>query len=178
MSTLLVAEHVNNTLKDSTSKALTAAKAIGADVHVLVARYYAMLGMKPEALGHLTLALNAVPTDPHYLVIAAVALVALAVFLYVRFSRATPAIARNSIAVLPLVNATNDSNSEYLSDGISESLINSLTELREQLIKNSATLSPAKGEAVRQIETYFADSLVTRLDGPDSPSPSEIRAAR
>src|SRR5512143_1216271 len=37
MSTLLVAEHVNNTLKDSTSKALTAAKAIGADVHVLVA---------------------------------------------------------------------------------------------------------------------------------------------
>ena len=37
MSTLLVAEHGNNTLKDSTSKALTAAKAIGADVHVLVA---------------------------------------------------------------------------------------------------------------------------------------------
>ena len=37
MATLLVAEHDNTTLKDSTSKALTAAKAIGADVHVLVA---------------------------------------------------------------------------------------------------------------------------------------------
>jgi len=43
------------------------------DVHVLVGRYYAMLGMKPEALSHLTLALNAASNDPHYLMIAAVA---------------------------------------------------------------------------------------------------------
>jgi electron transfer flavoprotein alpha subunit len=37
MLTLLLAEHDNKSLKDSTSKALTAAKAIGANVHVLVA---------------------------------------------------------------------------------------------------------------------------------------------
>src|ERR1700678_1065216 len=37
MPTLLRAEHDNKSLKDSTSKALTAAKAIGADVHILVA---------------------------------------------------------------------------------------------------------------------------------------------
>src|SRR5512141_2410188 len=37
MATLLVAEHDNKRLKDSTNKALTAAKAIGGDVHVLVA---------------------------------------------------------------------------------------------------------------------------------------------
>jgi electron transfer flavoprotein alpha subunit len=37
MATLLLAEHDNKSIKDSTSKALTAAKAIGADVHVLVA---------------------------------------------------------------------------------------------------------------------------------------------
>ena len=37
MTTLLVAEHDNKSLKDSTNKALTAAKALGADVHVLVA---------------------------------------------------------------------------------------------------------------------------------------------
>ena len=37
MTTLLVAEHDNKTLKDATNKALTAAKAIGGDVHVLVA---------------------------------------------------------------------------------------------------------------------------------------------
>jgi electron transfer flavoprotein alpha subunit len=37
MTTLLLAEHNNKVLKDATSKALTAAKALGADVHVLVA---------------------------------------------------------------------------------------------------------------------------------------------
>ena len=37
MTTLLLAEHDNKTLKDATAKALSAAKALGADVHVLVA---------------------------------------------------------------------------------------------------------------------------------------------
>jgi electron transfer flavoprotein alpha subunit len=37
MATLLLAEHDNKTLKDATNKALTAAKALGGDVHVLVA---------------------------------------------------------------------------------------------------------------------------------------------
>jgi len=37
MTTLLLAEHDNKTLKDSTNKALTAVKALGGDVHVLVA---------------------------------------------------------------------------------------------------------------------------------------------
>jgi electron transfer flavoprotein alpha subunit len=37
MATLLLAEHDNKSLKDSTNKALTAAKQMGADVHVLVA---------------------------------------------------------------------------------------------------------------------------------------------
>jgi electron transfer flavoprotein alpha subunit len=37
MATLLVAEHDNKTLKDATNKALTAAKAMGADVDVLIA---------------------------------------------------------------------------------------------------------------------------------------------
>src|SRR5664279_1042775 len=37
MTTLLLAEHDNKSLKDATNKTLTAAKAIGGDVHVLVA---------------------------------------------------------------------------------------------------------------------------------------------
>ena len=40
-------------------------------------------------------------------------------------------VAINSIAVLPLTNASNDPNTEYLSDGITEALINSLTELQQ-----------------------------------------------
>ena len=37
MTTLLLAEHDNKSLKDATNKALTAAKQMGGDVHVLVA---------------------------------------------------------------------------------------------------------------------------------------------
>ena len=37
MTTLLLAEHDNKSIKDATNKALTAAKALGGDVHVLVA---------------------------------------------------------------------------------------------------------------------------------------------
>ena len=37
MTALLLAEHDNKTLKDATHKTLTAAKALGGDVHVLVA---------------------------------------------------------------------------------------------------------------------------------------------
>ena len=37
MTTLLIAEHDNKALKDSTNKALTAAKQMGGDVHILVA---------------------------------------------------------------------------------------------------------------------------------------------
>ncbi|HEX4407679.1 MAG TPA: FAD-binding protein [Xanthobacteraceae bacterium] len=37
MPTLLLAEHDNTSLKDATAKALTAAKALGAEVHILVA---------------------------------------------------------------------------------------------------------------------------------------------
>jgi len=37
MTTLLLAEHDNKSLKDATHKALAAAKQIGGDVHVLVA---------------------------------------------------------------------------------------------------------------------------------------------
>ena len=38
MTTPLLAEHDNKSLKDATNKALTAIKAIGGDVHVLVDR--------------------------------------------------------------------------------------------------------------------------------------------
>ena len=37
MTTLLVAEHDNKTLKDATNKALSAAKGLGSEIHVLVA---------------------------------------------------------------------------------------------------------------------------------------------
>ncbi|HEX3185827.1 MAG TPA: serine/threonine-protein kinase, partial [Pyrinomonadaceae bacterium] len=54
-------------------------------------------------------------------------LAAACIGIIVYFSRATPAI--NSVAILPFVNDTKDPNAEYLSDGITESIINSLSQL-------------------------------------------------
>jgi len=45
------------------------------------------------------------------------------------FVKSGPGEALDSVAVLPFVNVNNDSNTEYLSDGISDSIINSLSRL-------------------------------------------------
>jgi len=54
----------------------------------------------------------------------------------------------NSIAVMPFVNVTNDPNTEYLSDGITESLINSLSQLRNVKIIARASVFRYQGRAV------------------------------
>lgn len=61
--------------------------------------------------------------------------------LYVNyFSRPAPQI--NSIAVLPFVNATADPNAQYVSDGLSESLIEELSKLPElRVIARSSTFT-------------------------------------
>ncbi|HTV37932.1 MAG TPA: FAD-binding protein [Xanthobacteraceae bacterium] len=60
MPTLLIAEHDNSSLKDATNKALTAAKAIGAEVHILVAgagcRTVAETAAKLDGVGKVLLA--------------------------------------------------------------------------------------------------------------------------
>jgi eukaryotic-like serine/threonine-protein kinase len=54
------------------------------------------------------------------------------------FSRTPPAI--NSVAILPFVNEGRDPNTEYLSDGITESIINSLSQLpRLKVMSRNAT---------------------------------------
>src|SRR5205085_3967715 len=50
--------------------------------------------------------------------------------------------------VLPLMNASNDPNTEYLSDGISEALIYSLTELRQLRVTARATAFHYKGKEI------------------------------
>ena len=54
----------------------------------------------------------------------------------------------NSIAVLPFANTSNDPNAEYLSDGISEALINSLTELQQLRVIARSTAFRYKGKEV------------------------------
>src|SRR5437588_9353416 len=49
--------------------------------------------------------------------------------------------AEKSIAVLPFENAIHDADTEYLSDGIAEALINSLTELQQLKVSPEHSLS-------------------------------------
>lgn len=82
------------------------------------------------------------------LAVAAIGAIALAAFAYIYLSRGKNTASKNSIAVLPLVNTGNDPNTEYLSDGISEALINSLTELQQLRVIARSTAFRYKGKDV------------------------------
>ena len=56
--------------------------------------------------------------------------------------------ASHAIVVLPFENASNDPNAEYLAEGISETLINSLNELRNLRVIARATAFQYKGKQV------------------------------
>jgi TolB-like protein/Tfp pilus assembly protein PilF len=77
---------------------------------------------------------------------AAIILAALAASSYFYLSRGKSAAAKNSIAVLPFVNASSDPDAEYLSDGITESLINSLSQLPGLAVKARSTVFRYKGK--------------------------------
>ncbi|HLL77201.1 MAG TPA: tetratricopeptide repeat protein [Pyrinomonadaceae bacterium] len=76
---------------------------------------------------------------------AVVIAVALAASAYLYLSRDKGA-AKNSIAVLPFANAGGDPNMEYLSDGMTESLINSLSQLPNLAVKARSTVFRYKGK--------------------------------
>ena len=61
-------------------------------------------------------------------------------------SRMTGGEAIDSLAVLPLVNGSGDPNMEYLSDGITESLINSLSQLPKLEVKSRDSAFHYKGK--------------------------------
>jgi len=54
----------------------------------------------------------------------------------------------SSIAVLPFVNASNDANSEYLSDGLTEGLINSLSQVPNLAVMSRSSVFHYKGKDV------------------------------
>jgi len=80
------------------------------------------------------------------LIIALAALVIAVVAIYLYNARANRQI--HSLAVLPMVNGTGDPNSEYLSEGITESLIDSLSQLPNLSVKSLNSVLRYKGREV------------------------------
>lgn len=80
------------------------------------------------------------------IVAAGVVAIAVAASAYLYLSSGKGTSAKNSIAVLPFANAGGDPNLEYLSDGITESLINSLSQLPNLSVKARSTVFRYKGQ--------------------------------
>jgi len=68
-----------------------------------------------------------------------------------------------ALAVLPFINATSDPQAEYLTDGITESIINNLSQLPQLLVLASSTVFRYKGREIDAQEigrALNADSLL------------------
>jgi serine/threonine protein kinase/tetratricopeptide (TPR) repeat protein len=82
-----------------------------------------------------------------YLAVGAVVVLVAAIGVGAYFLRSKPSPQTvSSIAVLPFVNATNDPNNEYLSDGLTESLISSLSQLPNTKVMARSTVFRFKGK--------------------------------
>ncbi len=82
-----------------------------------------------------------------YIVAGVVGLLVIAAAAGIYFLRGKPDAGKvSSIAVLPFVNATADANNEYLSDGLTESLISALSQLPDMKVMARSTVFKFKGK--------------------------------
>ena len=130
---------------------------------------------------------------PHWLtamVALAVLLVTIAVITYVTRSNKKSI---NSLAILPFVNSTSDPNTEHLSEGITESLINNLSQVPTLRVMARTTVFSFNGQNVdsRKVGsdlgvdavvtgrvTQLADTLVIQVDLVDVSSGAQIWGER
>lgn len=104
---------------------------------------------KPRVTSSIEYLVNEVKGHRRIVILATGVLVILASVLGYYYYPARGGEAIDSIAVLPLVNVNNDPNAEYLSDGLSDSIINSLSQLPnlKKVISLNSVL-PYKGKQV------------------------------
>jgi eukaryotic-like serine/threonine-protein kinase len=81
-------------------------------------------------------------------VVATACIVAIAMAGGTWFLRSAQSAQIDSVAVLPFTNATGDANTDYLSDGITESLTDSLTHVPELKVKSRRSAFQFKGQDV------------------------------
>jgi eukaryotic-like serine/threonine-protein kinase len=97
--------------------------------------------------------------------ILATLLVAIAAVAYFAYFPRGDKEAITSIAVLPFVNASNNPDAEYLSDGISESLINSLSQLPQLKVIARSSSFKFKGKSAEPQEVAQALNVRAILTG-------------
>jgi serine/threonine-protein kinase len=78
---------------------------------------------------------------------------------------AVPADSIGSIAVFPFANASGDQNTEYLSDGITESLINNFSQLSQLRVIARTTMFRYKGKDVDPVEAARTLGVAAALTG-------------
>ena len=135
---------------DSAGRPATSAKSTGPPRTTSSAEYIAS-GIKEHKRSAAMVAL---------LVVAVIA-VGLGYYFHAKNSKA----AIDSIAVLPFKNTTGDQNTEYLSDGISESLINSISQLPGVKVIASSSSFKYKGKDVDPQEVARALGVAAILTG-------------
>ncbi len=84
------------------------------------------------------------------LIVAAAITAAVAVPSYLHFSRKGSAI--DSVAVLPFVNASADPDADYLSEGLAESLIYSLSQLPNLRVSPTSSVFRYKGKEIDPLQ--------------------------
>jgi TolB-like protein/Tfp pilus assembly protein PilF len=108
-----------------------------------------------------------------YLAVAAAAVLAIAVGIFgYRYLSSTGSGQIESIAVMPFVNASGNSEFEYLSDGITETLINSLSQVPNLAVKGRGSVFRYKGKDVEPkqvaadlgVQAVLNGRLLTRGD--------------
>ena len=97
------------------------------------------------------------------ILIAVMLMVAVGVGLY--FYSSTRQRQINSIAVLPFVNASGNTEFEYLSDGMTETLINSLSQIPDLSVKARSTVFRYKGKAATAQQVGSELSVQAILNG-------------
>jgi serine/threonine-protein kinase len=98
-----------------------------------------------------------------YFITASIIVVLVAVIGYLVFFRQEAVI--DSIAALPLVNVNADPNTEYLTDGITESIINSLSQLPNLRVTPRSTAFRYKGKDIDLKEVGNTLNVQTVLTG-------------
>jgi TolB-like protein/Flp pilus assembly protein TadD len=138
--------------EEVTKTAQLAAERTGGGIHTTSSAEYIVTEIKRHKRGAL-------------IALAALVAVSVAYFAYTRYSAGGGDASVRSVAVLPFANEGGDPETEYLSDGISEALINSLSRLPQLKVIARSSSFKYKGKEVNVQEAATALGVQALITG-------------